>query len=58
MVKPKWAYKGNKEQLRKCWERLRVHVNNFRDIYTKLREGRGSGESMEDVLQKAILKYQ
>lgn len=50
-VKPKWAYKWNKKQLLKYWDRLRVHTNNFIDIYTKLKYGRGNFESMEDVLQ-------
>ncbi|XP_047948983.1 uncharacterized protein LOC125194805 [Salvia hispanica] len=57
-AKPSWAYKRNKEQLRKCWDRLKLHVNNYRDIYTKFRDGRDSGESMEDVIQKSMVEYQ
>ena len=57
-VKPSWAYKRAKDQLRKFWDRLKVHVNNFCYIYTKNKDGRGSGESMEDIIQKSMAEYQ
>ncbi|XP_047947843.1 uncharacterized protein LOC125193933 [Salvia hispanica] len=57
-VKPSWAYKWSKDQLRKCWDRIKLHVNNFKDIYTKFRDKRASGESMEDVIQKSMATYQ
>ncbi|XP_042059323.1 uncharacterized protein LOC121803782 [Salvia splendens] len=57
-IKPSWEYKQTKDQLRKCWDRLKVHVNNFAYIYTKNMDGRGSGESMEDVIQKSMAEYQ
>ena len=49
-VKPSWACKRNKEQLHNCLDRIKLHANNFRDNYTKLRDGRGSSEGMEDVI--------
>ena len=57
-VKPKWAFKRTKVQLRKCWDRIKLHVNNFCYIYNRNRDGRASGESMEDVLNKSLSEYQ
>ena len=56
-VKTSWAYKRTKVQQRKCWYQIKIHVNNFVYIYTKNKDGRGNGESMEDVIQKSIDEY-
>ncbi|XP_042039643.1 uncharacterized protein LOC121785325 [Salvia splendens] len=56
-VKPIWEYKRTKVQLRKCWDRNKLHVNNFCYIYNRNKDARGSGESMENVLKKSMSEY-
>ena len=49
-VKPSWEFKQNKEQICKCWDRIKLQVNNFKDIYTKSRDRSDSGERIKDVI--------